>query len=59
VKKKVKDLDNADRSRRVLARVLAEDLYQVSGAATMTSLGGEEPDTKTISEAATSESIPD
>lgn len=43
--------------KRVLARVYAEDLRQLHGGATVTVLGPEHP--ATISEAATSESIPD
>lgn len=43
--------------RRVMARVLAEDLQKVFGASTVVEIPG--PKEPTISEAATSESLPD
>jgi hypothetical protein len=59
-----KNCESEDNPRRVLARVLAEDLYGVHGSATWTSLNGPAPDqeypqSSELSEAATSESIPD
>ena len=53
-----------DHSRRVLARSLAEDLRDVHGLAIETSLDGPAADevlqpSSPLSEAATSESIPD
>jgi hypothetical protein len=64
VKKSTTKHENEDGRRRVLARVLADNLYGVHGSATSTSLNGPAPDVEypqsgEISEAATSESIPD
>lgn len=61
---KKKALKSGDSPRRVLARVLADDLSEIYGSATWTSLDGSSPDmidpvSGEISEAATSESIPD
>lgn len=62
-KKTPSDPQSAENPRRVLARVLADNLYDVHGSATWTTLDGPAPDVPTVSsplsEAASSESIPD
>lgn len=63
MKKRTNDHDSKGR-RRVLARALADELHDVQGSATWTRLDGSAPDvespqTSVLSEAATSESIPD
>lgn len=65
MKKRAKDLESSGSPRRVLARVLADDLAGLYGSATWTRLDGTSPDEQEpvtgsdISEASTNETASD